>query len=1033
MRSVGRSLVMPLTLGFLAAGSAEAQRLWSVEEVTPRPLPTESTELGGVVRSPATDRLADPLTAAVAVIAVEIDYLRLGFGYLELPLPDGSVIEAENAVFEDRGGGDLTWTGEVPGAGYESVLFTVQDGYLVGWFGEPGGPKYVVHAGPDGRGTVSVEQGPVGDWCGVSEDPFAGGPLTGGVAAAWDRPESVVSASSGNRLDILVLYSSGTERFWRVIGGPAVGIRQLEDYLNMVFRNGQIPATANLIPVLWDPEWNHPQLQGGHFAVRSDDPLSNWSLWHWDHSVSLEVSRLSGRHGADLVHFVPDVETAWAGGQATVRESFEPGVLFGWSAPFAATTFAHEIGHNLGGNHEPVTFRNFPEYQRTAFRPYSFGHTDLTSCAKREDQGWGDLLVCPRTIMSYGQDVWDDPERVASMEPFYSSVRHKPNGWTIGVSGTSEVERLFQETASVVSRSSEAVVQVEQYPRRINARWTGRDTARVTWPQPHTDNLLWKEWRFLVALAGGGNDFYEAITGDAPPGHRKTSRNVEPILEGNDLVGVEIGGLRPAGRYKFSVNGPDSVVENRAVATLRSDVFELSPPTAASGAPAAPSNVGAQVTGRDSAWLTWRDNSSNESGFEVWGRKWSGEEPERVWRRYAGSLAEPRAHVRGLAAEEETQVTVGVFHWDSNRNDYVLGADETARIGRYSFVVVAYNDRGFAASETFHLEFAPGPFPPPTPTAEVPQCRERATGLELDGYQVNLCVETPGGERLRGWNYGLDADQSGLLYFFDRDNVEVLVKVLDGCAVNGHRWVFVAPVTNLGFRLVIQQMGPWPQARTWYYDSERRQQDELLAFGWEWKPVPGAPAGTDVVRLVGNPAGRTARTVSDTTAFACTQGEIAAARARAADAAGGHAAFLRSRGVGTPDLAPAQRLSAGAGTDCEPGAAALTLAGGYTVSMCYETYGGETGDALNWGLDSSQSALLYFFGKDNAEVLIKVLDGCGVNGHRWVFVAPGDGSGVQSGRGESGRGPAVDPREPAGSDRGRGERRDRVPVRVGVG
>ena len=56
--------------------------------------------------------------------------------------------------------------------------------------------------------------------------------------------------------------------------------------------------------------------------------------------------------------------------------------------------------------------------------------------------------------------------------------------------------------------------------------------------------------------------------------------------------------------------------------------------------------------------------------------------------------------------------------------------------------------------------------------------------------------------------------------------------------------------------------------------------------------------------------------------------------------------------------------------------------------MCYETSAGAVGQARDWGLDSSQSALLYFFDRNNVEVLIKVLDGCGVNGHRWVFVAP---------------------------------------------
>jgi lysophospholipase L1-like esterase len=43
--------------------------------------------------------------------------------------------------------------------------------------------------------------------------------------------------------------------------------------------------------------------------------------------------------------------------------------------------------------------------------------------------------------------------------------------------------------------------------------------------------------------------------------------------------------------------------------------------------------------------------------------------------------------------------------------------------------------------------------------------------------------------------------RGGLFSFFDRDNPEVLVKVLDGCALNGSFWVFVAPTTALGYTL----------------------------------------------------------------------------------------------------------------------------------------------------------------------------------------------------------------------------------------
>ena len=165
------------------AVAGNAQRLWSVGEVTHAP-DGPAVVMEGV----AVDAgLGGPGGAAPPRVSAEVqvayDYLRLGFGFLELPLPDGSVVEAENAVFEDRGGCNVMWTGEVPGAGYESVLFTVQDGHLVGWFGEPGGPKYVVHAGPDGRGSVAEEAGTSGDWCGVESGPEA---LPGSAGeAAW--------------------------------------------------------------------------------------------------------------------------------------------------------------------------------------------------------------------------------------------------------------------------------------------------------------------------------------------------------------------------------------------------------------------------------------------------------------------------------------------------------------------------------------------------------------------------------------------------------------------------------------------------------------------------------------------------------------------------------------------------------------------------------------------------------------------------------------------------------------------------------
>ena len=45
---------------------------------------------------------------------------------------------------------------------------------------------------------------------------------------------------------------------------------------------------------------------------------------------------------------------------------------------------------------------------------------------------------------------------------------------------------------------------------------------------------------------------------------------------------------------------------------------------------------------------------------------------------------------------------------------------------------------------------------------------------------------------------------SGLFYFFDPNNWEMLLKVLDGCDTNEHHWVFAASATDMGLNLVVR-------------------------------------------------------------------------------------------------------------------------------------------------------------------------------------------------------------------------------------
>jgi hypothetical protein len=47
------------------------------------------------------------------------------------------------------------------------------------------------------------------------------------------------------------------------------------------------------------------------------------------------------------------------------------------------------------------------------------------------------------------------------------------------------------------------------------------------------------------------------------------------------------------------------------------------------------------------------------------------------------------------------------------------------------------------------------------------------------------------------------ADGSGLFWFFTPDNWELMVKVIDACARNGHYWVFAAGTTNVQYTLTV--------------------------------------------------------------------------------------------------------------------------------------------------------------------------------------------------------------------------------------
>ena len=224
------------------------------------------------------------------------------------------------------------------------------------------------------------------------------------------------------------------------------------------------------------------------------------------------------------------------------------------------------------------------------------------------------------------------------------------------------------------------------------------------------------------------------------------------------------------------------------------------------------------------------------------------------------------------------------------------------------------------------------------------------------GYSTPTVARAPA-KRLDVYGLG---DSAAIFYFFAPDNPEMLIKVVDGCWQNGHWWVFGSAATDLAYEVAIED----------------------LANGGGTVRYRHRDGGA----IVGdNGYTTTAGVITDTWAFACGR-----PAARAGE---------RGRGVDVPSVraAPVVERPAVAGMVAAPNAADARdygCVGRYCVNNWrFRVDGGWQRASGLWGPTrlvpvhglGNGAALHYFIERDNPEMLVKVVDGCAINGHWWVF------------------------------------------------
>lgn len=206
-------------------------------------------------------------------------------------------------------------------------------------------------------------------------------------------------------------------------------------------------------------------------------------------------------------------------------------------------------------------------------------------------------------------------------------------------------------------------------------------------------------------------------------------------------------------------------------------------------------------------------------------------------------------------------------------------------------------------------------------------CVSDAATLCLGGGRFRVRARYRASEPLAGAAQAVPlAGDTGGFWFFGPDNLELLVKVLDGCGTNDHFWVYAAGLTDVEVELEVLDV--WT-GKTW---------------------------------TTTHPQGSPFPLVRDVDAFATCDAPSFGARAAPPP---------------PPALAP----------PCPTDDRHLCLAGGrFLVGADFLAYDGSAGAARAVPL-TDESGSFWFFWPDNLELIVKVLDACVPFGRYWVYAA----------------------------------------------
>lgn len=361
---------------------------------------------------------------------------------LELPLADGKAYRAVKSESEVRGVDDVTWRGKINEKGFEGdVILTFRKGHVAGLIYTP---EAVFEIVPRGGHHILVELD-------QSLFPECGGAIEPGESPKQELPEGnslATATDSGDRIDVLVVYTTATKN---VLGGDAQAqtlSQNAIDATNTAYINSRVRQRVRMVDA---KEW-----------VYTETTSASTDLSNLRNDATIQGLRNSAN--ADLVAMIGEI--AGACGVGYLMGSNPAGnpnngyTVTARSCAVGNLSFAHELGHNMGSQHNP-------ENGSGATLPYGYGHY---------------VNGVFRTVMSYSNPCTNGCTRRA----YFSNPGILYQGFPTGLDNTRDNVRAMNNTADAIAnyRYSGSSITLVNF---ANGGILPRGIARpVTWK---TNNL----------------------------------------------------------------------------------------------------------------------------------------------------------------------------------------------------------------------------------------------------------------------------------------------------------------------------------------------------------------------------------------------------------------------------------------------------------------------------------------------------------------------------------------------------------------